>query len=253
MAHLIINYSLFDNSPPRQANEGTTDQEKLNKRKVNLLVSDMKCTNLPAMDSAVMGGVSGRNDSIFFSSKTSILTNFPLFSIPKLSDPFVLFASYPKSMLWNKGWPSTEVITRNLNPVWKEAIHLVLDGDARSLLDGSMLYMTVMDEDLNGDDIIGTVALNLKDDLCRDLNIIHSCDFAPPLRGSMLGTIRKSINMSLTIQNTKISKPILRNGQEFGMLECTITSAYLTAKETKVFLRENSKQPLTKRAIVRTF
>jgi hypothetical protein len=42
-----------------------TDLGKLNERKVHMLVSDIKCTNLPAMDSAVMGGVSAGNDSIF--------------------------------------------------------------------------------------------------------------------------------------------------------------------------------------------
>ncbi len=41
------------------------DMETLNERKVNLLVSDIKCTNLPAMDSGVMGGVSFGNESIF--------------------------------------------------------------------------------------------------------------------------------------------------------------------------------------------
>lgn len=186
---------------------------------------------------------------LYFYLKTSTLTNIS--SIPKLSDPFVLFVSYPKSMLWDKGWPSTEVITRNLNPVWKEATHLELDGDARKSLPGSMLYMTVMDEDLNGADTIGTVALNLFD-LCCNLRISHSCNLPSPRQGSTMGTIRNSFNAPLATQITKISTPILRNGQEFGMLECTITSAYLTAKETKVFMRETSKQRTYQR-IVRTF
>ena len=153
-------------------------------------------------------------------------------------------------MLYDEGWPSTEVITRNLNPVWKETTHLELDDDARNSLAGSMLYMTVMDEDLNGADTIGTVALNLFD-LCCNLDITHSCNLPSPRHGSTMGTIRTSRNAPRVIQDTKISKPILRNGQEFGMLECTITSAYLTAKETKVFLRTSRQR--SHRRIVRSF
>lgn len=104
------------------------------------------------------------------------------------------------------------------------------DVDVGNSLAGSMLYMTVMDSDFSmGDDTIGTVALNLND-LCCNLNMTHNCK--TPSR-------RRSMSKPLTVQTTKIRKPILRNGQEFGMLECTITSAYLTAKETTQFLRGN--------------
>ncbi|KAL3781536.1 hypothetical protein ACHAW5_005433 [Stephanodiscus triporus] len=195
--------------PPQQANMAKTESGKsepqLKERKMHLVVSHIKCTDLPIMDSAAMGG---------------------------LSDPFVLFVSYPKFMLWKNAWPSTTVIRKNLNPVWREDIHLELEHDANvaNSLAGSMLYMTVMDSDFSmGDDTIGTVALNLND-LCCNLNMTHSRK--TPSR-------RRSISKPLTVQTTKIRKPILRNGQEFGMLECTISSAYLTAKETNLFLRGN--------------
>jgi len=110
-------------------------------RQVHLLVSDMTCTNLPVMD-------------------------VELASVGGMSDPYILFVSYPKSILWEKAWPSTNVISRNLNPVWEQDIHLTLDGDAcrddegHVSFNGCMLYMTVMDEDFgSSDDIIGTVVL----------------------------------------------------------------------------------------------
>ncbi|KAL7532231.1 hypothetical protein ACHAXR_004507 [Thalassiosira sp. AJA248-18] len=187
----------------------TTNSFQQNELQVHLLVSDIKCTNLPIMDAELMGG---------------------------LSDPYILFVSSPKPLLWKKAWPSTKVIKRNLNPIWEEDIHLTLDRDTCSdggniSLNGSMLYMTVIDEDISsGDDVIGTVALNLND-LCSDLGSQEQND------PSSSSTRRDSSN----IQQTKISRPILRNGQEFGMLECTISSAFLTGKETKAFLKNAKK------------
>lgn len=192
-------------------------ESRPNEPEVNLLVSDIKCTNLPVMDSGIVGG---------------------------LSDPYILFVSYPKTVLWQKAWPSTKVVHRNLNPVWKEAYHLILDrdtcrdGKGNISLNGSMLYMTVLDEDLSsGDDVIGTVALNLHD-LCSDLDM--QGEVAPD--SSM-----KSSNFTPTTQTTKISRPILRNGVEFGMLECTISSAYLTtSKQTKAFLKGTKQKVRSK-------
>lgn len=156
-----------------------------------------------------------------------------------LSDPYILFVSSPKPMLWKKAWPSTKVIKRELNPIWQEDMHLTLDDEDASCRDaggtfslaGSMLYMTVMDEDFSsGDDVIGTVALNLND-LCSDLKT-DGCD--------------ESSTPSV-IQKTEISRPILRNGQEFGMLECTISSAYLSPKEVRAFLKNATKKVRSKR------
>ena len=95
-------------------------------------------------------------------------------------------------------------------------------------LNGSMLYMTVMDEDFSsGDDVIGTVELSLND-LCSELDTRGQNDHSSSTR-------------SFSTQRTVISMPILRNGQEFGMLECTISSAYLTVKETNTFLKSAQK------------
>lgn len=195
-------YSVKMNRGPGQTSSQTI---KHSERHVHLLVKDIKCTNLPAMDAGVMGG---------------------------LSDPYILFVSSPKPMLWKKAWPSTKVIKKCLNPVWEQDMHLTFDQDAckDDSLNGAMLFMTVMDEDYSsGDDIIGTVALNLND-LCSDLNIHGKI-------GSAATT---------ATQSTEISRPILRNGLHFGMLECTISSAYLTAKETKTFLKTSKKKVRSK-------
>ena len=96
-------------------------------------------------------------------------------------------------------------MTKNLNPVWDESYHLTLDGKGmkHGLAEGSMLMLTVVDYDAtSANDVIGTVVLNLNE-LVSDLDMSG--------RGP-----------SDKIQETSISKPILRNGQEYGMLECKL-------------------------------
>jgi hypothetical protein len=231
-------------SPPGQmTNVVMTDSAKQlnNKRKLNLLVRHLKCTHLPIMDTGVQG------------SK---------------ADPFVLFVSYPKEMLWKKAWPSTYVIRNNLNPVWKVDFPLLFEYDIDergNALSGSMLYLTVMDCDYSsGDDAIGTVALNLFD-LCSNLdysdNHSSSCrdTLPPPLsarRKSIFGGRNKASstttsssnnhNHAINVQETNIRRPILRDGKQYGWLECTITAAYCTNKETRQF-QQNSKTILKHR------
>jgi len=170
---------------------------------VNLLISNIKCRTLPAMDSSALGGK---------------------------ADPYILFVSDPKPLLWNKkgssrateAWPSTKVIYRDLNPIWKHDIHLTLnnntlDSKGDITLTGAMLHVTVFDEDFSsGDDVIGTVSLNL-DDLCDDLDF--SC------KQHKVG------------EKKRISRPLLRNGLEQGMFECTVIPAFITNKDTKNFLK----------------
>lgn len=184
-------------------------------REVHLLFSDLKCTNLPVMDTSIQGG---------------------------LADPYILFVSCPKPILWQKAWPSTKVIRRELNPVWKEDYHMALDhgscldNEGNISLAGCMLFVTVMDEDYSsGDDNIGTVVLNMNE-LCHDLDLDVSPD------GGKKSWTRSSTGGPLAVQKTVISRPILRNGQEFGMLECTVSAAFLTAKETRSFLKHNAKK-----------
>jgi len=87
------------------------------------------------------------------------------------------------------------------------------------LAEGSMLMLTVMDYDAtSGDDVIGSVALNLNE-LCSELDL--SGGGGPS---------------SDKVQETLISRPILRNGQEYGMLECKLKTAFLTPREVKSFL-----------------
>lgn len=172
--------------------QNVTTSKSVPQKQIQVLVSDMKCTNLPIMDSELIGG---------------------------LSDPYVLFVSSPKELLYSKAWPATSIITRNLNPVWDEDMHLTMDAKGMRdgcLAEGSMLTLTVMDFDAtSGDDVIGSVALNLNE-LCSEL------DLSGP--------------SSDKVQETIISRPILRNGQEYGMLECKLKTAFLAPKEVKSFL-----------------
>jgi hypothetical protein len=174
---------------------------------VHVLISDIKCTDLPIMDNQALGG---------------------------LSDPYILFVSSPKDLTWQKAWPSTKVIYKTINPAWDEDIHLTLQHDGEiehaNNLSGDMLYMVVMDYDqTSGDDVCGSVAFNVKD-LCSKLK------FTKPDK-------RQSVHFHAKegLQTTQISRPVLRNGQECGMLECTITTAYLEAGQVKSFLKTAGK------------
>jgi len=145
------------------------------------------------------------------------------------ADPYILFMSDPKPILYDKAWPSSKVIKRDLNPVWKHATHLKLDSTASRNsngdvdLTGTMLHITVMDEDFSsGDDVIGTVSLSL-----ADLFVLKRKDEP---------------------QETTICKPLFRNGLEQGMLECTILSAFLKPKQEKAFLRLTGRKVKSKRS-----
>lgn len=197
--------------PPPPAADLPRSNSFINARQIHLLVSNLRCANLPIMDPDLLGG---------------------------LSDPYILFASYPKPLMWRKAWPSTTVVKRNLNPLWEEDMHLTLDmgactdGEGVVSLSECMLYMTVMDEDLtSGDDVIGTVALSFAA-LCAELNLTETAQSS--------------------IQKTDISTPILRDGLEFGTLECTISTAYLSRKETKAFLESSKKVRSKTRKLSRT-
>jgi len=268
----------MNDRPPskKKKREKSTKPPQLSgtERQIHLLVTDLKCTNLPIMDSELMGG---------------------------LSDPYVLFVSSPKKLLWQKAWPSTKIISRNLNPIWEEDIHLAVDSDCTNnegrspSLAGAMLYLTVMDYDMSsGDDVIGTVVLNLSN-LCSELDftntkessfnskshrsataetsdksLTHEISRKMVHRRSSTGEVstielpvsnprdtlrrRRSAEIAskveskhkVCIQETIVSKPIMRNGLEFGRLECTILAGYLTPKETKSFLRITKKLGKTK-------
>jgi hypothetical protein len=151
-----------------------------------------------------------------------------------LSDPYILFVSSPKALTWQKAWPSTKVIYKTINPTWDEGIHLALKHDENIAhandLSGDMLYMVVMDYDqTSGDDVCGSVALNIKD-LCSKLR------FTKPDRRQTMHFQEKE-----GLQTTQISRPVLRDGQECGMLECTIIAAYLESGQVKSFLKAAGK------------
>ena len=174
---------------------------------IHFVVSGIKCMNLPVMDSEMIGG---------------------------LSDPYVLFVSSPKTLIWQKSWPSTKVIHRELNPTWDEKIHLVLEHNGRikstSDLSGDMLYLVIMDYDqTSGDDVIGSVSLSIED-LCSELKFTN-----------LDSTSKVPFDSTTGLQETTITRPVLRNGQEFGTLECTISSAYLKPHQVNSFLKMAGK------------
>ena len=185
---------LNKNRPPSKQNMSDSVNEVDPEQQIQILVSDMKCTNLPIMDNELIGG---------------------------LSDPYVKFVSSPKELLYSNSWPKSSIVTKNLNPVWDESYHLTLDGKGmkNGLAEGSMLMLTVVDYDAtSANDVIGTVALNLNE-------LVSELDLSG--RGP-----------SDKVQETSISKPILRNGQEYGVLECKLKTAFLAPKEIKSFLSE---------------
>lgn len=188
-------------------NDTTLSPRNEEDAQIHFVVSDIKCRNLPVMDSEMMGG---------------------------LSDPYVLFVTSPKTLTWQKSWPSTKVIYRELNPTWDEKIHLILnhDGCINSISDlsGDMLYMVIMDYDqTSGDDIIGSVPLSVED-LCSELKFANHDS-----------TSNMHFDSNTGLQKTTISRPVLRNGQEFGTLECTISSAYLEPHQVNSFLKTAGK------------
>lgn len=198
-------------TPSRRSGQPTSDSFKDGHRQVHMLVSDLKCTNLTAKDLTVGS-----------------------------SDPYILFVSYPKSILWENGWPSTNVMKRNLNPVWEQDIHVTLDGKecrdekGHVSFDGCMLFLTVMDKDFGStDDLIGTVALGLPS-LCSALAAL-------PEHGPA------------SVVASAVSTALLRDGQEHGRLECTVAAAYLTPKEVKAFLGRSRRTVRAKKKKRRNF
>ena len=163
-------------------------------RKYDVLVSNMSCTNLPAMN-----------------------------KVNASSDPYLLFVTSPKRLLQKKGktlfrkkqekkdgiksrsngWPRGRKINSTLNPDWEDdEIRLKLqhtDDDMR----GAMLFITVFDFDhlLRLDVVIGTVVINL--------NAIQE-----------KGIKSSASNNKCTIS---IDQPLMKFGKENGRLKCRLS------------------------------
>jgi len=75
----------------------------------------------------------------------------------------------------------------------------------------------------------GTVALSLNE-LC-----------------SKLATEKVNDHSPVSVVESVISLPILRDGRERGMLECTITAAYLTQNDVKPFLSRSTREVRSKK------
>jgi len=164
-----------------------------------MVVSGLSCTDLPVMDLEILGGS---------------------------SDPYVMFMTDPKDILWHDsdkkkngyghGWPKTKHLSKNLNPVWKDPLLLDMNGIAcYDDLAGAIMYAVVFDYDRNsGDDIIGTVQINLQ----------RLCSSISPAEADSRSKRRPS-------HKTDISAPIFRNGQVYGHFKCKIEAAWVNQSE----------------------
>jgi len=64
---------------------------------------------------------------------------------------------------------------------------------------------------------------------------------------SKLATEKAHDHSSVSIVESVISMPILRDSRERGMLECTITAAYLTQNDVKPFLSRSKREVRSKK------
>lgn len=191
-------------------------------RSLYLIVSQIACTDLPAMDPELWGGK---------------------------SDPYIYFSTNPKELLLSqvkeiegrklstsqedKHWPRTKVIPRTLNPVWQdEFVTMKLHGiSSEEELVGALMFITAMDYDvMKSDDLIGTIQLSLEK-LCSDI----SAKGVKRRRSHLMATPMPELfkKQSGWVQRTDINHPFLRNGQTFGNLTCTIYATWLSDAEYK--------------------
>lgn len=114
---------------------------------VRITFSDLKCTNLPAMD------VDGSSDPY-----VKFVWD-PIDLVKDDRDP-----SQRKTSNGKVKWPITEYKQKNLNPTWSESIQLCIPNVNTQEMNGAMLYVTVMDYDATSqDDTMSTLTLNLQE------------------------------------------------------------------------------------------
>ena len=133
----------------------------------------------------------------------------PAMDMDGSSDPYILFVCDPLDLVKddrspkeqkNHGpykWPQTSYQKKTLNPAWKEKVKLCIPSCPVSLMNGAMLFLTVMDYDMSSqDDTMSTLALNLQQ-----------------LAALPEGQDSKTI---------EIDRPLLKYGREQGTIQCTI-------------------------------
>lgn len=147
---------------------------------VILTFSDMKCSNLRAMD------------------------------VDGSSDPYIMFVCDPVGIIKDDRkkrnqkyrndkykWPRTSYIQKSLNPHWKENVSLCTPSTTASKMNGSMLYLTVMDYDMSTqDDVMCSLGINLSELV--------------------------SLNDDEDNKTVQINRPLLKYGLEEGNIQCAI-------------------------------
>jgi len=153
-------------------------------------------------------------------------SNLPPMDVDGRSDPYIMFVSDPPDLVkddrhpkeQNKSadkskWPRTAYIAKTLNPSWDEQVKLAVLPEVPWQIFGAMLWLQVMDYDAaSADDTMCSVALNLH-------NLVSMVD----------GKESKTVH---------INRPLLKYGQELGVIECSIDIqrggiAHATREESK--------------------
>ena len=164
---------------------GSATPSDVSTEPISITFRDMSCADLPSMD---VGGS---------------------------SDPYIMFVCDPCDLVLDdrnrkeqKGkqsggrsdkfkFPRTSYMKKTLNPKWDEQVRPCIPPEASSQMDGAMLFLTVMDYDLSSqDDTMCTLGLNLQE----------------------LVTLEEG----QTKKTVQINRPLLKYGQELGVLACTI-------------------------------
>lgn len=151
---------------------------------MKMTVSNLKGENLEEMDSAMFGGG---------------------------SDPYIIITADPAHVLLSKGTfidrfegVKSKVIKHNLNPVWKDDMHLQLASiDLKGLARNASLIFSVWDEDLmNKDDLIGVFTIPLRE-IIRAFSEGRSYDFNEDLRSNseLMGKLSGSITIEGSYQD----------------------------------------------------
>jgi hypothetical protein len=174
--------------------------------------------------------------------------NLPAMDVDGSSDPYIVFACDPPTLLQddrppkdrkgkefkvpsggggatntNLTWPTTTYMKKNLNPVWKEQVKVHVPAVPQSELNGALLLLTVMDYDMTSqDDSIGVLQLNLQDlvtlsekETCKT---IHIKDRRLVKYGRPRGTIQLTVDVCQEDSEHGAMKSKPRRGGAGGLL-----------------------------------
>lgn len=226
---------------------------------LHLFVTDIRCTGLPEMRSHMK-----RTDPyiVFVADPLDIL-RFDRSKMDKMLMRVGITRNKTKKdksegtkTKLRSGWPRTPVVEKSRDPDWGEyEAHLKInrgalytvgtkgDGGERLGIKGAMLYLTVMNYDGAGDQLIGTVALSLPT-LCGECK----AGFDAKRRRDPNDKSSNHDSDALPFDVIDIDEPIVRYGKEQGRLKCTITPWNLEGGDNDLFSkRKDVKTRETKR------